>query len=132
MAAISSLPGMTFFPFGCGSGNTSSPPPTAGDSYPERTTNCSRKSRKLFSFFLEQADPTTGQVKDRALAAGNRHTRVSSIAATGFGLTTLCIGDQRGYQPSAAIAAACKATLNFVVEPIAAERDEWVLYHLWT
>ena len=51
-----------------------------------------------FLFFWEQADPNTGQVKDRALAAGNDTRTISSIAATGFGLTALCIGDPRGYQ----------------------------------
>jgi hypothetical protein len=42
-------------------------------------------------FFWEQASPTTGQVKDRAVAAGNDTRTLSSIAATGFGLTALCI-----------------------------------------
>jgi hypothetical protein len=56
--------------------------------------------RAGFLYFWEQADPTTGQVKDRALANCNDTRTVSSIAATGFGLTALAIGDQRGYRSS--------------------------------
>jgi hypothetical protein len=53
--------------------------------------------RAAFRFFWEQASPLTGQVKDRALAAGNDSRAISSIASSGFGLTALCIGHQRGY-----------------------------------
>ncbi|HEV2468310.1 MAG TPA: glucoamylase family protein [Candidatus Sulfotelmatobacter sp.] len=71
--------------------------------------------RAIFLFFWEQADPTTGQVKDRALAAGNDSRTVSSIAATGFGLTALCIGHSRGYASSSAIQIRVKNTLNFLI-----------------
>ena len=67
-----------------------------------------------FLFFWEQADPNTGQVKDRAFAAGNDTRTVSSIAATGFGLTALCIGDQRSYQPHATIVSRVQNTLSFL------------------
>src|SRR6267378_3359865 len=53
--------------------------------------------RATFSFFWNEASQNTGQVKDRALANGNDSRLMSSIAATGFGLASLCIGDQRGY-----------------------------------
>jgi hypothetical protein len=50
-------------------------------------------------FFWEQANPDNGLVKDRCNArrASMDNTTVASIAATGFGLTALCIGDYRGY-----------------------------------
>jgi hypothetical protein len=52
-------------------------------------------------YFTEQADPATGQVLDRATnktSTGKLDNRfVSSIAATGFGLTALCIADRRNY-----------------------------------
>src|SRR3984893_12351691 len=48
--------------------------------------------RATFHFFWNEASPKTGQVKDRALANGNDSHTMSSIAATGFGLTSLCIG----------------------------------------
>ncbi len=47
----------------------------------------------------------TGQVRDRARADGSRPRReyrdVASIAATGFGLTGLCIAAERGWLPRA-------------------------------
>jgi hypothetical protein len=56
-------------------------------------------------YFTEQASPVNGQVLDRAAAFptnGQIDTRtMASIAATGFGLSALCIADQRGYQPHA-------------------------------
>jgi hypothetical protein len=59
--------------------------------------------RAAFDFFWNEASSATGQVRDRALVSGNDHRRVASIAATGFGLTALCIGEIRGYGDSAAI-----------------------------
>ncbi len=46
--------------------------------------------RASFDFFWNEASPKTGQVKDRALANGNDSRMMSSIAATGFGLSSLC------------------------------------------
>src|SRR5581483_7787296 len=55
--------------------------------------------RLICCFFWEQASPDTGLVKDRCNArkASTDSSIVASIAATGFGLTALCIGDKRGY-----------------------------------
>jgi hypothetical protein len=51
-----------------------------------------------FLFFWEQGHPKTGMVKDRCnVHAAVDQSTASSIAATGFGLTALCIGDQRGF-----------------------------------
>jgi len=51
-----------------------------------------------FLFFWEQANPLTGLVRDRSnVRAPNDSQIVGSIAATGFGLTALCIGQQRGF-----------------------------------
>ena len=50
-----------------------------------------------FQFFWEQADPETGLVKDRCHVREADNGIVGSIASTGFGLTALCIGHQRGY-----------------------------------
>jgi hypothetical protein len=50
-----------------------------------------------FRYFWEQADPTTGLVKDRCdVRVANDTTTVASIAATGFGLTSICIAEERG------------------------------------
>src|SRR5713101_6940987 len=50
-----------------------------------------------FLYFWEQASPKTGMVKDRCNLHVNDQGIVASIAATGFGLTALCIGHQRGF-----------------------------------
>ena len=46
-------------------------------------------------YFLEQTHPQTGLVKDRHNVTKADNYKVASIAATGFGLTSLCIGHQR-------------------------------------
>src|SRR5580700_2318161 len=55
-------------------------------------------------YFSEQVDPSNGQVLDRAInktSTGQLDSGfVSSIAATGFGLTALCISDSRNYFPT--------------------------------
>ncbi len=52
-------------------------------------------------YFWDQADPKTGLVKDRCNVHINDTGIVGSIAATGFGLTALCIGEKRGFIPRA-------------------------------
>ena len=54
-----------------------------------------------FQYFWEQADTQTGIVKDRCNVRTTDTGELGSIAATGFGLTALCIGDKRGYVPHA-------------------------------
>jgi hypothetical protein len=130
LAAISSLPSVAFFPIGCGSGTPSHSPTPPGAGYTGTDDQLLEEMEKAaFLFFWEQADPTTGQVKDRAFAAGNDTRTISSIASTGFGLTALCIGDQRGYQSSAAIAARVQTTLNFVLNRLQPNGMNGFLYH---
>ena len=50
-----------------------------------------------FQYFWEQANPKTGLVKDRCNVHAVDKGAVGSIAATGFGLTALCIGARRGF-----------------------------------
>jgi hypothetical protein len=68
-------------------------------------------------FFAEQASPRTGQVLDRAKGHTDSGAldsrRMASIAATGFGLTALCIADQRAYQPTKPILEQVRRTLRF-------------------
>jgi hypothetical protein len=54
--------------------------------------------RANFQFFRDQVGPETGMVKDRnnARDPGSDRRIVGSSAATGFGLTALCIGVERG------------------------------------
>jgi hypothetical protein len=53
--------------------------------------------RANFLFFWEQANPETGLIKDRCNVRTNDTGVVASIASVGFGLTGICIADQRGY-----------------------------------
>ncbi len=69
--------------------------------------------RAAFDFFWTEAG-TTGQVKDRALLSGNDTRRIASIAATGFGLTGLCIADERGYKRKEEIVERVRVTLRFL------------------
>lgn len=50
-----------------------------------------------FKYFWAQAHPDTGMVMDRCDARNPAASDLGSIAATGFGLTALCIGEKRGY-----------------------------------
>jgi len=79
--------------------------------------------RASFEFFWNEASPKTGQVKDRALANGNDAHTMSSIAATGFGLASLCIGVRRGYRKSAEIADRVRNTLKFIANDLHNEHD---------
>jgi hypothetical protein len=53
--------------------------------------------RGNFRFFWEQANPETGLVRDRFNVRQPDKSELASIAATGFGLTALCIGDKREF-----------------------------------
>jgi hypothetical protein len=68
-------------------------------------------------YFSEQVDPSNGQVLDRAAnktSTGELDSSfVSSIAATGFGLTALCISDRRGYYPTDRLKKQVITTLDF-------------------
>lgn len=50
-------------------------------------------------FFWEEANPETGLIYDRARfdASDHPHDRVASMAGLGFGLTALCIAQERGW-----------------------------------
>ena len=70
--------------------------------------------RASFLFFWESGDPKTGLVKDRSRADGQDPREVASIAATGFGLTALCIAHERRYGPRAEIEARVLTTLRYL------------------
>ncbi len=70
--------------------------------------------RRACLYFYEQAHPVTGLVKDRANSNGSDDRRVASIAATGFGLSALCIADQRGFLKRGEAKLRVLATLEFL------------------
>jgi hypothetical protein len=53
--------------------------------------------RANFRYFWEQASPETGLVRDRCNVRQNIKNDLASIAATGVGLTALCIGEKRQF-----------------------------------
>ena len=80
-----------------------------------------------FEFFWNEASPNTGQVKDRALANGKDTRKMASIAATGFGLTSLCIADSRGYKSHAELLERTRKTLRFLANKLPHEHG--FFYH---
>jgi hypothetical protein len=78
-------------------------------------------------FFWEQASPKTGMVKDRCNVQINDQGTVASIAATGFGLTALCIADQRGFLPKGAAIERVFAALRFLWKKVPHHRG--FFYH---
>ena len=78
-------------------------------------------------FFYNEASPKSGLVRDRAPAAGRSLSRVSSIAATGFGLSALCIAAKRNYLRPSDCEARVEKTLAFLLEECPHEHG--FLYH---
>lgn len=99
-----------------------------GDGYPGTDEQLLEEIEQAsFLFFWEQADPATGQVKDRSRADGNDTRNVSSIAATGFGLTALCVAEQRAYASNANLKERVRATLRFLLSQMPNEHG--FFYH---
>ena len=87
--------------------------------------------RRSFRYFWEQADPQTGLVPDRARMDGapldESHRNVASIAATGFGLTALCIAAERKWITSPQARERTRNALRFFADK-AFQEHGW-FYH---
>src|SRR6266851_3410164 len=83
--------------------------------------------RAAFEFFWNEANPETGLVLDRANADGCGALGMASVAATGFGLTALCIGAERRYRPRLQIERRVARTLDFLAHE--APTEHGFLYH---
>ncbi len=83
--------------------------------------------RRCFLFFLEQAEPSTGLVADRAPADGSEKFNVASIASTGYGLAALCIADERGWIEHDQAYQRVLTTLRFIWEKMPHEHGFY--YH---
>jgi hypothetical protein len=71
-------------------------------------------AKRCFAYFIEQTGPATGIVADRAGMDGSRSgENVGSIAATGFGLTALCIGASHGWIPKEQARTRVATTLRY-------------------
>jgi hypothetical protein len=90
-------------------------------------------SRRAFRYFQEHADANTGLVLDRAQTGGAAHDanhpshNIASSAATGFGLTALCIASERGWISRAEARERVRRTLRFFAER-ASQEHGWFLH----
>jgi hypothetical protein len=85
-----------------------SPFPESDDAILEEVEHAS------FRYFWEQANPKTGLVKDRCNTHDPNKGDLGSIAATGFGLTALCIGDKRRYVAHSEVRGRVLQSLRFL------------------
>ncbi|WP_245817741.1 glucoamylase family protein [Granulicella rosea] len=83
--------------------------------------------RRACLYFWEQASASNGQVRDRARSFGKETGRVTSIAATGFGLTAHCIADMRGYMPASDLRGRVLKTLQYHYEQL--PHDHGFFFH---
>ena len=85
--------------------------------------------RAIFSYFWEQVGEHTGLVKDRCNArkAATDTSTVASIAATGFGLTAICIAEKRGYISRSEARQRVISTLEFLTAKLPHHRG--FFYH---
>jgi hypothetical protein len=78
--------------------------------------------RGAFLFFWEQAHPETGLVKDRVKINASDNGVAANIAATGFGLTALCIGEKRGWRSYSDTRDRVLTTLTFLEQKMPTHR----------
>ena len=72
-------------------------------------------SHASFRLFWENAHPQTGLVRDLVVPGANEINAVASIASTGFGLTALCIGAERGWVNRSEAITRTRTTLRFLL-----------------
>ncbi len=107
---------------------------TAGAEPMDDTAFLDAWQQRCFRFFWEQANPHTGLIADRAPADGSRvitpgdeDNPVASIASVGFGLTAICIADERGWVESELAYERVENTLKFLLND--AQHVEGFFYH---
>jgi hypothetical protein len=88
--------------------------------------------RASFRFFEECAHPHTGLVKDRSLADRNDEREAASIASTGFGLTALCIGEERGWMTREQALDRVRITLRYLRDQLPNERGFYYHFINWS
>ena len=83
--------------------------------------------KRGIQYFLDEADPETGLMPDRARAIGGHTNEIASIASVGFGLTSLCIGEERGWVPKQEVYDRAFRVLRFLRDKAPQERGHF--YH---
>lgn len=85
---------------------------------PQDRTLIEDLERRSVQYFWNESDPSTGLVLDRASADGGRakgpSRDIASIAATGFGLTAICIGAEHHWIPRDQAQTRVRNTLQFL------------------
>jgi len=113
------------------------------ENYPPPTTQTLSKldvdllddiSRRAFRYFWEQASPRTGLILDRTPTTGEPedgagHAQVASIAATGFGLTAVCIARDHRWIGREAARERVLTTLRFLAHE-APQVHGWFYHYL--
>ncbi len=104
------------------------PPPTIS---PEDRALLEDLERRSILYFWNETDPSTGLVLDRASAEGGRAKGpsgdIASLAATGFGLTAICIGAEHGWIPRDKAQARVRSTLEFLASK-ATQEHGWFFH----
>lgn len=103
--------------------------PTSRQLSPEDDAFLEDLSRRAFLYFWEQTDPNTGLVRDRAGVNGERRSDLASIAATGFGLTALCIAAEREWIGPEEARERARTTLRFFAER-ASHKQGWFYHYM--
>jgi hypothetical protein len=89
-------------------------------------------ARRCFRYFWEQSDAASGIARDRARADGSEYAEhgryIGSTGATGFALTAMCIGAQRGWVRRNQARERVKATLQSYVNGPVVNEHGW-FYH---
>jgi hypothetical protein len=76
-----------------------SSPPGKASLTPEDEKFLDELESRGVQFFVSYAEPVTGLMPDRGKADGSGPGDVASIASVGFGLSCLCVGEERGWVP---------------------------------
>ena len=88
-------------------------------------------ARATFQYFIENTHPETGLVRDRCHVQGEDRREVASVAATGFGLSALCIADERRWLKPGEAAARAREALRFLRERMPQEHGFFYHFVNW-
>jgi hypothetical protein len=101
--------------------------PTASALSQEDDDLLQEMEKRNFQYFWDQAGVQTGLIRDRCNVLKDDNSIVASIAATGFGLTALCIGQQREFISPSDARDRVLATLRFLWKKMPTHRG--FFYH---
>ena len=94
---------------------------------PEDDILLNELQQAAFRFFVEQADPNTGLVRDRARSDGSPSEGKASIAASGFALSAWAVATQRGWVERETAVVQVRKALRFLADK--APRKHGFFYH---